>query len=181
MRLDTTQKGQHHVTIPVGDPLRVVTLAAILAEVAGPSTGPWVCRRGPAAAEVAAMKRAATRRAIACQGQDRVTVGEGGRVCAWLGCGRLVIDRVAGRPYCPRHVPWARTFADRLPHVAPPWLSTENRLPRLWAAVPPAEGARLREGQLQSLAEMEAEGVEKVVAALILQRPRGMHGTGAGV
>ncbi len=33
MRLDTTQNGEHHVTIPAGGPLRVGTLAAILAEV----------------------------------------------------------------------------------------------------------------------------------------------------
>ncbi len=33
MRLDTTQNGEHHVTIPAGGPLRVGTLAAILTEV----------------------------------------------------------------------------------------------------------------------------------------------------
>jgi hypothetical protein len=33
MRLDTTQNGEHHVTIPAGGPLRVGTLAAVLAEV----------------------------------------------------------------------------------------------------------------------------------------------------
>ena len=35
VRLATTMAGEHHVTIPVGGPLRVGTLAAILAEVAG--------------------------------------------------------------------------------------------------------------------------------------------------
>ena len=35
VRLATTMGGEHHVTIPVGGPLRVGTLAAILAEVAG--------------------------------------------------------------------------------------------------------------------------------------------------
>jgi predicted RNA binding protein YcfA (HicA-like mRNA interferase family) len=35
MRLTTQQQGEHHVTIPCHDPLRVGTLAAILAEVAG--------------------------------------------------------------------------------------------------------------------------------------------------
>lgn len=34
LRLTTTQGGEHHVTIPDHDPLRVGTLAAILAEVA---------------------------------------------------------------------------------------------------------------------------------------------------
>jgi predicted RNA binding protein YcfA (HicA-like mRNA interferase family) len=34
MRLTTQQQGEHHVTIPCHDPLRVGTLAAILAEVA---------------------------------------------------------------------------------------------------------------------------------------------------
>jgi hypothetical protein len=34
MRLSTTTGGEHHVTIPVGGPLRVGTLAAILSEVA---------------------------------------------------------------------------------------------------------------------------------------------------
>ncbi|MCI0389821.1 MAG: type II toxin-antitoxin system HicA family toxin [Acidobacteria bacterium] len=33
MRLTTRQQGEHHVTIPCHDPLRVGTLAAILAEV----------------------------------------------------------------------------------------------------------------------------------------------------
>jgi hypothetical protein len=33
MRLDTTQNGEHHLTISTGGPLRVGTLAAILAEV----------------------------------------------------------------------------------------------------------------------------------------------------
>lgn len=33
-RLTTQQQGEHHVTIPCHDPLRVGTLAAILAEVA---------------------------------------------------------------------------------------------------------------------------------------------------
>jgi len=35
MRLDTTQKGEHHVTIQAGGPLRVGTLVAILVEVGG--------------------------------------------------------------------------------------------------------------------------------------------------
>jgi predicted RNA binding protein YcfA (HicA-like mRNA interferase family) len=34
MRLTTQQQGEHHVTIPCHDPLRIGTLAAILAEVA---------------------------------------------------------------------------------------------------------------------------------------------------
>jgi predicted RNA binding protein YcfA (HicA-like mRNA interferase family) len=34
MRLTTQQQGEHHVTIPCHDSLRVGTLAAILAEVA---------------------------------------------------------------------------------------------------------------------------------------------------
>jgi predicted RNA binding protein YcfA (HicA-like mRNA interferase family) len=34
MRLTTQQQGEHHVTIPCHNPLRVGTLAAILAEVA---------------------------------------------------------------------------------------------------------------------------------------------------
>jgi predicted RNA binding protein YcfA (HicA-like mRNA interferase family) len=34
MRLTTQQHGEHHVTIPCHDPLRVGTLASILAEVA---------------------------------------------------------------------------------------------------------------------------------------------------
>ncbi len=34
MRLTTQQQGEHHVTIPCHDPLRVGTLAAILADVA---------------------------------------------------------------------------------------------------------------------------------------------------
>jgi predicted RNA binding protein YcfA (HicA-like mRNA interferase family) len=34
MRLTTQQQGEHHVTIPCHDPMRVGTLAAILAEVA---------------------------------------------------------------------------------------------------------------------------------------------------
>jgi predicted RNA binding protein YcfA (HicA-like mRNA interferase family) len=34
MRLTTTQLGEHHITIPRHNPLRVGTLAAILAEVA---------------------------------------------------------------------------------------------------------------------------------------------------
>jgi predicted RNA binding protein YcfA (HicA-like mRNA interferase family) len=34
MRLTTQQQGEHHLTIPCHDPLRVGTLAAILAEVA---------------------------------------------------------------------------------------------------------------------------------------------------
>lgn len=35
VRLQTERGGRHHVTIPAGGPLRVGTLAAILAEVAG--------------------------------------------------------------------------------------------------------------------------------------------------
>jgi predicted RNA binding protein YcfA (HicA-like mRNA interferase family) len=35
LRLVTEMSGEHHVTIPAGGPLRVGTLAAILAEVAG--------------------------------------------------------------------------------------------------------------------------------------------------
>ncbi len=34
MRLTTQQQGEHHVTIPCHDPVRVGTLASILAEVA---------------------------------------------------------------------------------------------------------------------------------------------------
>jgi predicted RNA binding protein YcfA (HicA-like mRNA interferase family) len=34
LRLVTTMGGEHHVTVPAGGPLRVGTLAAILAEVA---------------------------------------------------------------------------------------------------------------------------------------------------
>lgn len=34
LRLTTQRKGEHHVTIPRHDPLRVGTLAAILAELA---------------------------------------------------------------------------------------------------------------------------------------------------
>ncbi len=34
MRLTTTERGEHHVTVPCHDPLRVGTLSAILAEVA---------------------------------------------------------------------------------------------------------------------------------------------------
>lgn len=34
MRLTTTQGGQHHITVPNHDPLRLGTLAAILAGVA---------------------------------------------------------------------------------------------------------------------------------------------------
>ena len=37
MRLTTALGGEHHVTIPNHDPLRVGTLAGILAEVAGHS------------------------------------------------------------------------------------------------------------------------------------------------
>lgn len=33
LRLTTTRRGQHHVTVPVGGPLRVGTLAGILAAV----------------------------------------------------------------------------------------------------------------------------------------------------
>ena len=33
-RLTTTERGEHHVTIPIHDPLRIGTLAAILAAVA---------------------------------------------------------------------------------------------------------------------------------------------------
>lgn len=35
MRLTTAERGEHHVTIPRHDPLRVGTLAGILSEVAG--------------------------------------------------------------------------------------------------------------------------------------------------
>ena len=35
VRLSTDQPSQHHVTIPAHDPLKVGTLAAVLAEVAG--------------------------------------------------------------------------------------------------------------------------------------------------
>jgi predicted RNA binding protein YcfA (HicA-like mRNA interferase family) len=35
MRLTSTQTGEHHITIPQHDPLRVGTLSAILADVAG--------------------------------------------------------------------------------------------------------------------------------------------------
>ena len=35
MQLKTTEPGEHRVTIPAGGPLRVGTLAAILAAVAG--------------------------------------------------------------------------------------------------------------------------------------------------
>jgi predicted RNA binding protein YcfA (HicA-like mRNA interferase family) len=34
MRLTTHERGEHHITIPTHDPLRVGTLAAVLAEVA---------------------------------------------------------------------------------------------------------------------------------------------------
>jgi predicted RNA binding protein YcfA (HicA-like mRNA interferase family) len=34
LRLTTTQQGEHHITIPQHDPLRVGTLAGILADVA---------------------------------------------------------------------------------------------------------------------------------------------------
>jgi len=35
MRLTTTQRGEHHVTIPNHDPLRIGTLAGIIADIAG--------------------------------------------------------------------------------------------------------------------------------------------------
>ena len=35
MRLTTSERGEHHVTVPKRDPLRVGTLAGILADVAG--------------------------------------------------------------------------------------------------------------------------------------------------
>ena len=35
LRLKTTLGGEHHLTIPLGGPLRVGTLASILSEVAG--------------------------------------------------------------------------------------------------------------------------------------------------
>lgn len=35
MRLTTTQNGEHHVTIPDHDPLRIGTLRSILTDVAG--------------------------------------------------------------------------------------------------------------------------------------------------
>jgi len=34
MRLTTTQQGEHHITIPNHDPLRIGTLAGIVADVA---------------------------------------------------------------------------------------------------------------------------------------------------
>ena len=34
MRLTTQEQGQHHLTIPIHDPLRIGTLAAILADIA---------------------------------------------------------------------------------------------------------------------------------------------------
>jgi len=34
MRLTTTQRGEHHITIPNHDPLRIGTLAGIIADVA---------------------------------------------------------------------------------------------------------------------------------------------------
>jgi hypothetical protein len=34
MRLTTLQRGEHHVTVPRHDPLRIGTVAAVLAEVA---------------------------------------------------------------------------------------------------------------------------------------------------
>ena len=34
LRLTTQERGEHHITIPVHDPLRIGTLAAILADVA---------------------------------------------------------------------------------------------------------------------------------------------------
>ena len=34
MRLTTTERGQHHITVPAHDPLRVGTLAGILGDVA---------------------------------------------------------------------------------------------------------------------------------------------------
>ena len=37
MRLTTTQNGEHHVTIPVHDPLRIGTLSSILTDVASPA------------------------------------------------------------------------------------------------------------------------------------------------
>jgi predicted RNA binding protein YcfA (HicA-like mRNA interferase family) len=35
LRLTTTQRGEHHITIPRGTPLKVGTLSAILKDVAG--------------------------------------------------------------------------------------------------------------------------------------------------
>ncbi len=35
MRLTTTEQGEHHVTIPRSNPLRIGTLAGILSDVAG--------------------------------------------------------------------------------------------------------------------------------------------------
>ena len=35
MRLTTSQRGEHHITIPKNDPLRIGTLAAILSDIAG--------------------------------------------------------------------------------------------------------------------------------------------------
>ena len=34
MRLTTTERGEHHITVPRHDPLRVGTLAAILEDIA---------------------------------------------------------------------------------------------------------------------------------------------------
>jgi predicted RNA binding protein YcfA (HicA-like mRNA interferase family) len=34
LRLTTTQKGQHHITIPNHDPLKIGTLSAIIADIA---------------------------------------------------------------------------------------------------------------------------------------------------
>jgi len=35
LRLTTTQNGQHHITIPNHDPLKIGTLSAIVADIAG--------------------------------------------------------------------------------------------------------------------------------------------------
>lgn len=100
-----------------------------------------------------------------------------GRVCAWLGCSRLVIDRVAGRPYCPRHASWARAFAARRPDMPPPWLSTAERAPWLWESATPERRSRMRAGQLRGLALMEADGLERVLAVMAV--PVSARGGGA--
>lgn len=110
---------------------------------------------GPVPAWLAALER-----------QGRATGAEGGRVCAWLGCARLVIDRVEGRPYCARHVPWAQAFATRAPCVPPPWLSIRERFPPLWAMSSPPRRAELDAALRVNLARMEFTGLESLLAML---------------
>ena len=98
-----------------------------------------------------------------------------GRVCAWLACPRLVIDRIEGRPYCPRHAPWARAFAARRPDMPPPWLSTAERAPWLWSGASAAARADMRAGQLRGLALMEADGLERVLAVPVSDLGGGAH------